>query len=72
MILVKRRPGDSNLKVYTVFNQRTRKANTKTRYTKIQTQTKPLSHHKKKQKAIKKAAYLQQKEITDRLDRNKF
>lgn len=72
MILVKRRNGDSNLKVYTVFNQRTRKANTKTRYTKIQTQNKPVSHLKKKRKAVKKAAYLQKKQITDRLERNKF
>lgn len=72
MILVKRRPGDSNLKPFTEFNRRTRNANQKNRFKEIQISNKPLSKLKKKQKAVKTAEYLSKKKIADRMDRSKF
>lgn len=69
MILVKKNPGDSSLKVFSLFNQRARKANLKNRFKLIQISTKPLSDLKKRQKRIATEKYLAKKAISDRTDR---
>lgn len=69
MILVKKQPGDSPLKVFSQFNQRTRKANVKNRFKLIQISNKPLSDLKKRQKRVATEKYLAEKAISDRTDR---
>jgi hypothetical protein len=69
MILVKKQPGDSPLKVFSMFNQRTRKANQKNRFKEIQISKKPLSALKKRQKAVATALFLRRKLVSDRTDR---
>jgi hypothetical protein len=72
MILVKRKPGDTTLKIISMYNQRTRRANQKNRFKLIQIAQKPLSHRRKKFKKIKKEEYLKNKAIEDRSERSKF
>jgi hypothetical protein len=72
MILVKRKPGDSTMKLISMYNQRTRRANQKNRFKLIQIAQKPLSDLKKKLKKVKKEEYLKNKAVADRSERSKF
>jgi hypothetical protein len=66
MIYVKRNSDESSQKVVGQFLKRVKRYNLINRSRKTQFRSKPLSHLKKKQKAVSKAAYLRQQEIDAR------
>jgi len=69
MIYVQRNPEESSTKLVGSFLKRVKKYNLISRKRKTQYHSKPLSKLKKKQKAVKKAQYLADREIAARSSR---
>lgn len=66
MIKVKRNSDESSQKIVGAFLKRIKKFNLISRKRKTQFNSKPISHLKKKRKAVSKAAYLREQEIKSR------